>query len=187
MSSIIRCPWCVDDQLYVKYHDEEWGVPVHDDAKLFEFLTLEWAQAGLSWITVLRKRENYCKYFYSWNISKIASIGDTILEEILLDPWVIRNHLKVYSVRKNAKIALEIQKEFWSLDAYFWKYVDHTPLVNHFLKVDNFPTESDISRKISKDLKKRGMSFVGSTIMYAFMQAVGMVDDHTDSCIKKLR
>lgn len=221
MTPIKRCSWCGDDPLYVRYHDEEWGVPVHDDAKLFEFLTLEWAQAGLSWITVLRKRENYREHFHEWDIEKISKMTDVELEKILLDPGVVRNRLKIYSVRKNARIALEIQKEFGSLDAYFWdsrwfhsssekgrvggvskKDIHHsiTPsgspweggevknlsIINHGLTITDFLTEDDVSRALSKDLKKRGMSFVGSTIIYAWMQAVGMVDDHIESCWKKI-
>lgn len=181
-----RCPWCgTTDQLYIDYHDHEWGVPVHDDRVLFEFLTLEWAQAGLSWITVLRKRENYRRLFHNWDIEKIAQMTDIELEDILLDAGVVRNRLKIYSVRKNAIVALEIQKEFGSLDAYFWSFVQWETQEHHGATMYDFPTEDDISRTISKDLKKRGMSFVGSTIIYAFMQAVGMVDDHIDTCFRK--
>ncbi len=222
MTEIIRCPWCGDDPLYVRYHDEEWGSPVHRDDTLFEFITLEWAQAGLSWITVLRKRENYRLHFHDWNIEKISKMTDDELEKILLDPGVVRNRLKIYSVRKNAQISLEIQKEFGSLDAYFWGFswlghvderrhlaLEHSkqdfssskdtgltrndrntqtfPIVNHPESMNDLVAESDNSRVISKDLKKRGMSFVGSTIIYAFMQATGMVDDHIDSCFRKKR
>ncbi len=209
--NLIRCPWCgTTDQLYIDYHDHEWGVPVHDDRVLFEFLTLEWAQAWLSWITVLRKRENYRRLFHNWDIEKIARMTDAELENILLDAGVVRNRLKVYSVRKNALVVLELKREFGSLDAYFWSnewensppyrgsqrgYLDNTPpnlpykgrnqTINHGLTITDFPTEDDISQTISKDLKKRGMSFVGSTIIYAFMQAVGMVDDHIDTCFRK--
>lgn len=214
---LIRCSWCGVDPLYVAYHDNEWGTPIHDDSVLFEFLTLEWAQAGLSWITVLRKRENYRKYFYNWNIAKIANMTDEELEKILLDPGVVRNRLKIYSVRKNAIMSLQIQKEFWSLDNYLWnsgfyhreersdpekqkgipdndwiaslarndRYSQIFPVINHPQSLSDFVSESEISKKISKDLKKRGMSFVGSTIIYAFMQAVGMVDDHIETCFRK--
>lgn len=214
---LIRCSWCGVDPLYVAYHDNEWGTPIHDDSVLFEFLTLEWAQAGLSWITVLRKRENYRKYFYNWNIEKIAQMRDEELEKILLDPGVVRNRLKIYSVRKNAIVALQIQQEFWSLDNYLWnsgfchreersdpekqkgipdsdwiasfarndRYRQIFPVINHPQSLSDFVSESEISKKISKDLKKRGMSFVGSTIIYAFMQAVGMVDDHIETCFRK--
>ncbi len=183
--NLIRCPWCGTDPLYVEYHDIEWGVPVHDDRTLFEFLILEWAQAGLSWITVLRKRENYQELFHDWDIEKIANMTDPELEMILLDPGVVRNRLKIYSVRKNAIVALRIQEEFGSLDMYFWWFVQNTVIVNHPQSLGDFITESDISQKISKDLKKRGMSFVWSIIMYAWMQAVGMVDDHIDTCFRK--
>ncbi|NRH20977.1 DNA-3-methyladenine glycosylase I [Candidatus Gracilibacteria bacterium] len=183
--NIIRCPWCGVDPLYVAYHDNEWGTPVHDDSILFEFLTLEGAQAGLSWITVLRKRENYRKYFHNWDIGKIAIMTDVELEKILLDPGVVRNRLKIYSVRKNAIVTLQIQQEFGSLDTYFWDFIDKNSQINSGKTIYDFPTESDISKKISKDLKKRGMSFIGSTIMYAFMQAIGMVDDHIDTCFRK--
>lgn len=183
--NLTRCPWCWTDPLYVAYHDNEWGIPVHDDSILFEFLTLEWAQAGLSWITVLRKRDNYRKYFYNWDIEKISSMKDTELETILLDPGVVRNRLKIYSVRKNAQVAMQLQKEFWSLDMYFWSFVDFKMQVNCPKVMSDFVSESETSKKISKDLKKRGMSFVGSTIIYAFMQAVWMVDDHSDTCFRK--
>lgn len=186
VEKVTRCPWCGDNPLYVAYHDHEWGKPVHDDRVLFEFLTLEWAQAGLSWITVLRKRENYRKLFHEWDIEKIVDMSDDELEKILLDPGIIRNRLKVYSVRKNAKVALEIQKEFRSLDAYFWKYVDNKTRINHPRTLSEVPAETNISLMISKDLQKRGMSFVGSTIIYAWMQAVGMVDDHIEGCIGKV-
>ncbi len=184
--TIIRCPWCGTDPLYVAYHDEEWGRPVHDDRVLFEFLTLEWAQAGLSWITVLRKRENYRQAFQSWDIPKIAQMTDGELEILLLDPGLVRNRLKIYSVRKNAKMALEIQKEFGSLGVYFWRWIDNKQLINHGKIITDFSTESYMSREISKDLKNRWMSFVGATILYAFMQAVGMVDDHIDTCFRKI-
>ena len=183
---ITRCSWCgATDQLYIDYHDHEWWVPVHADRVLFEFLILEWAQAGLSWITVLRKREQYRHHFHDWDIEKISTMTDVELEYILLDPGIIRNRLKVYSVRKNAIVALQIQKEFGSLDAYFWNFVNQKPIINHPRSMSDFIAESEISRAISKDLKKRGMSFVGSTIIYAYMQATGMVDDHIDGCWKK--
>ncbi len=185
MPTPIRCPWCWDDPLYIAYHDHEWGKPVHDDSVLFEFLTLEWAQAGLSWITVLRKRENYRKHFHEWDIEKIADMSDDELESILKNSWIIRNRLKVYSVRKNAKIAHEIIREKGSLDVYFWKYGDNKTRINHPKTLSEVPAETDISLIISKDLKKRGMSFVGSTIIYAWMQAVGMVDDHIEGCMAK--
>ncbi|MBC7498359.1 DNA-3-methyladenine glycosylase I [Candidatus Gracilibacteria bacterium] len=187
VTNLIRCPWCgITDQLYVDYHDNEWGVPVHDDRVLFEFLSLEGSQAGLSWITVLRKREEYRYHFQDWNIEKISKMTDEVLEKILLDPGIIRNRLKIYSVRKNAITALRIQQEFGSLDAYFWNFVNHKPIINHPQTMSDFVAKSEISQTISKDLKKRGMSFVGSTIIYAHMQAIGMVDDHIDTCWKSI-
>lgn len=180
----IRCAWCGIDPLYMAYHDNEWGKPVHEDRKLFEFLTLEWAQAGLSWITVLRKRDNYRKHFHDWDIEKIALMTDDTLERILLDEGVIRNRLKIYSVRKNAKIVLDLICEFGSLERYFQSFWSF-PLINHPKALSEVPAETEISKAISKDLKKRGMSFVGSTIIYAFMQAIGMVDDHIENCFYK--
>lgn len=181
----VRCPWCGTDPLYTDYHDHEWGVPVHDDRALFEFLILEGAQAGLSWITVLRKRENYRKHFQNWDIAKISEMSDESLESILLDPGIVRNRLKIYSVRKNARVALEIQKEYGSLDAYFWGWIDGNQIINHLHTLGDAVASTEISDRISKDLKKRGMSFVGSTIIYAYMQAVGIVDDHLVSCFRK--
>ncbi len=187
MQNLVRCPWCgTTDQLYIDYHDNEWGRPVHDDQILFEFLTLEWAQAWLSWITVLRKRENYRELFYNWDIEQISKMTDDNFEKILLDPGVVRNRLKVYSVRKNAIAALRIQEEFGSLDQYFWWYIQNITIINHPQVMTDLRAESDISLAISKDLKKRGMSFVWSTIIYAYMQAIGMVDDHIDGCWKKV-
>jgi DNA-3-methyladenine glycosylase I len=181
--SIIRCPWCgTTDELYIRYHDTEWGIPIHDDRKLFEMLTLEGAQAGLSWITILRKRENYGKLFHHWDIPKIATMIDDELENILFDTGVVRNRLKIFSVRKNAQAALQIQKEYGSLDAYFWSFVSMNTEIHHGSHMADFPTKNHTSDMISKDLKKRGMSFVGSTIIYAFLQAVGIVDDHIDTC-----
>lgn len=184
--NIIRCSWCGNDPLYVTYHDEEWGKPVHGDSKIFEFLTLEWAQAWLSWITVLRKRENYRMLFHDWDIRKIAKMSDEELESIIKNEGVIRNRLKIYSVRKNARVALLIKEEFGSLDQYFWSF-HQFPILNHPKSLWEIPAETEISKTISKDLKKRGMSFVGSTILYAFMQAIGMVDDHIEECFYKTK
>lgn len=167
---------------YERYHDEEWGVPVHNDQLLFEMLCLEGAQAGLSWETVLKRRDGYRRLFHQFDLKRVVQMTDEELEEVLKCPDIIRNRLKVYSVRKNAKIVMEIQEEFGSFDAYLWQYVDHSPLINQFEKHTDVPVCTEISDAISKDLKKRGMSFMGSTIIYAFMQAVGMVNDHLLSC-----
>lgn len=179
-----RCPWCGTDPLYVEYHDQEWGVPVHDDGVLFEFLILEGAQAGLSWITILRKRENYRKALDDFNIQRIANYKERDLLRLMNDPGIVRNRLKVESLVKNARGALIIIEQFGSLDAYFWGFVNNTPIRNHPTHMQGMPTRTDISDALSKDLKKRGFNFVGSTIMYAFMQAVGMVDDHLTTCFK---
>ena len=179
-----RCAWCGSDPLYVAYHDEEWGVPVHDDVKLFEFLTLEGAQAGLSWSTILKKRENYRKAFDSFDIQKIAQYDDAKIQELLQNPGIVRNRLKVRSVVKNANVVLRIQEEFGSFDAFIWRYVDDKPKQNAWKTLSEIPTHTPESDVMSKDLKKRGCSFVGSTICYAFMQAVGMVNDHTTDCFR---
>lgn len=177
-----RCKWVSDDPLYIDYHDNEWGVPLHEDNKLFEMLTLEGAQAGLSWITVLRKRTDYNKLFHNFNIQKVANMTDKELQEILLDPRIIRNKLKIYGTRKNAIATLKIIKESGSLNNYLWKFVNHKPILNAFKKHSDIPTQTPLSTQISKDLKKRGFTFVGPTIIYAFMQAIGMVNDHTTDC-----
>jgi DNA-3-methyladenine glycosylase I len=169
-------------EFYAHYHDYEWGIPVHDDQTLFELLILEGAQAGLSWETILKKREGYRRAFYNFNLRKVADMGDDELEKLCLNPDIIRNRLKINATRQNARVALDIQKEFGSLDHYFWKYVDGQSLKNHWKEFKDVPAKNLISDAISKDLKKRGMKFVGSTIIYAFMQAVGMVDDHFVGC-----
>src|SRR6056297_140695 len=167
---------------YAKYHDTEWGRPVHDDKKLFEFLILEGAQAGLSWYTILKRRDGYRKAFHQFDPEKVAVMTDQELEKLREDKGIIRNRLKIASARKNAKVFLEIQKEFGSFDEYLWSYVNYKPIINHFHDYSEVPVTTDISDALSKDLKSRGMSFVGSTIMYAYMQAVGLVDDHLEWC-----
>ena len=179
-----RCPWCGTDPLYVAYHDKEWGVPVHDDRGLVEFIILEGAQAGLSWITILRKRENYRKALNNFNMQRMALYTEDDLLRLMDNPGIVRNRLKVESFVKNAVGALNIIAQFGSLDAYFWSFVNNTPIKNSPQTMADIPTRSDISDALSKDLKKRGFNFVGSTIMYAFMQAVGMVDDHISTCCK---
>jgi DNA-3-methyladenine glycosylase I len=180
-----RCSWAENQgELYERYHDEEWGVPVHNDKKLFEFLILEGAQAGLSWITILKKRENYRTAFDDWNVKKISKYDDAKIQELLQNPGIIRNRLKIKSAIKNAKIFIDIQKEFGSFNEYIWKFVNNNPIKNNFEKLKDIPAKTTLSDIISKDLKKRGMSFVGSTIIYAYMQAIGIVDDHTVNCFK---
>lgn len=167
---------------YEEYHDKEWGVPVHDDQHLFEMLCLEGAQAGLSWELILKRREGYKRLFHKFEIEAVAKMPDKELEKILLNKAIIRNRRKVFSFRENAKIALQIQEEFGSLDAYFWGFVSHKPIVNHFEKIEEVPCYSAISDDLAKDLKRRGMKFVGTKIIYSFMQAVGLVNDHLIGC-----
>lgn len=185
MKKIIRCAWVPDNNpIYQKYHDEEWGVPVHDDKKHFEFIVLEGAQAGLSWITVLKKREGYRKAFFDFDVKKCAKMTDEELEEQIKNPEIIRNRLKVFAVRKNARVFIEIQKEFGSFDSYIWSFVGGKTIHNNPKSISEIPATSPESDKLSKDLKKRGMTFVGSTIIYAHMQATGLVNDHTEDCFR---
>ncbi len=179
-----RCWWCGDDELYRQYHDEEWGVPVHDDRLLFEFLCLEGAQAGLSWITILRKRENYRRVFDNFDADKIARYGETKIAELLQDTGIVRNRLKVSGFVKNARAYLELREQDSTLDQYLWDFVDAKPLQNNWKKSAQVPANTGVSDAMSKDLKKRGFTFVGSTICYAFMQAAGLVNDHTVDCFR---
>lgn len=185
MKEKIRCEWCGNDPIYVKYHDEEWGVPVYDDRHLFEMLCLEGAQAGLSWITVLRKRETYRKAFDNFDAKKMIRYDDKRKEKLLLNEGIIRNRLKVNAFVTNAKAYLEVQKEFGSFSDYIWSFVNHKPIVNNLKSIKENPSKTPISDAMSKDLLKRGFKFVGSTICYAFMQACGMVDDHVVHCWKR--
>ncbi|MEC7838661.1 MAG: DNA-3-methyladenine glycosylase I [Chlamydiota bacterium] len=169
-------------EFYAEYHDKEWGIPVHDDQHLFEMLILEGAQAGLSWETILKRREGYRKAFHRFDPTKVAAMSDNELEIIRENPEVIRNKLKIYSARKNARVFLEIQKEHSSFDKYLWSFVGGKPIINHWKNSSEVPITTPESDALSKDLKKRGMSFVGSTIIYAYMQAVGLVNDHTIDC-----
>jgi DNA-3-methyladenine glycosylase I len=168
--------------LYAEYHDREWGVPQHDDRHLFEMLVLEGAQAGLSWETVLHKREGYRRAFHDFDPARVAAMSDAELELLRDDPSIIRNRLKILSARRNARVFLAIQQEFGSFDAYLWRFVDGEPLINHWDISEQVPVTTPQSDALSRDLKKRGMNFVGSTIVYAYMQAVGMVNDHLTSC-----
>ena len=184
MSVKTRCSWCSDDPLYQQYHDQEWAVPVTDDQALFEFLVLEGAQAGLAWITILRKRANYRQAFDQFDIEKVAGYSDQKIAALLLNKGIVRNRLKVNSARSNAQAVLKIQQQFGSFSQYLWAFVDGKTLHNHFQSIADVPAETALSKTISKDLKKRGFSFVGPTIIYAFMQAVGMVNDHTTDCFR---
>ncbi len=178
-----RCSWVNHkNTLYVTYHDKEWGVPIHRDTKHFEMITLEGAQAGLSWETILNKREHYRKVFENFNPVKVAKFSQSKIEKCLLDPGIVRNRLKVESTVSNAKAFLKVQKEFGSFDKYIWGFVNHEPIKNSFHQTSDYPTKTALSDTISKDLKKRGFRFVGSTIIYAYMQAVGLVNDHIKDC-----
>jgi DNA-3-methyladenine glycosylase I len=179
-----RCGWCKDDPLYVEYHDKEWGVPVKDDPTLFEFLILEGAQAGLSWITILRKRDGYGALFDNFDVEKIARYSDRKLEKILKDPAIVRNRLKVFGARKNARAFLDVQQEHGSFSDYIWGFIDGEPIQNRWKSMSDVPATTPISDTISKDMKRRGFTFVGSTIIYAHMQATGMVNDHTLDCFR---
>lgn len=180
-----RCSWCGDDPLYIKYHDEEWGIPLKDDQKLFELLILEGMQAGLSWITVLRKRENFRKAFDNFDYKKIAKYDQKKIEKLLQNEGIIRNRLKINAAVQNAKMFMNIQKEFGTFSSYIWQFVDGSPIKNRRNSIHEIPSKTPESDKMSKDLQKRGFKFVGSTICYAFMQASGMVDDHTLNCFKR--
>jgi len=178
----IRCGWCLAFDQYIRYHDEEWGVPVHNDQKHFEFLILEGAQAGLSWSTILKKREGYRKVFADFDPVKVARFTESKLEKILLDPSIVRNRLKVYAAVNNAKRFLEVQKEFGSFDRYIWSFVNGKPIINHPKTLGDIRPTSAESDALSKDLIKRGFKFVGSTVIYAHMQACGLVNDHLVDC-----
>ena len=179
-----RCGWATNDPIYIKYHDEEWGVPVHDDKKLFEFIILEGAQAGLSWLTILKRRPGYRKAFANFDVEKVARFTPEKIEKLLLDPGIIRNRLKVNAAVTNAKVFIKVQEEFGSFYKYSWRFVDGKQKVNEFKTLDKVPATTMESDAFSKDLKRRGFKFVGSTIVYAHMQAVGMVNDHLVSCFR---
>ena len=181
---IKRCAWVGNDPLYIKYHDSEWGIPVIDDGKLFEFLVLETFQAGLSWLTILKKRENFRKAFDNFDYKKIALFNDGKYEELLQNEGIIRNKLKIKATISNAREFIKIQNEFGSFSNYIWGFVNHKPIVNKFKKIDEIPVKTELSEKISKDLKKHEFKFVGPTVIYAHMQATGMVNDHTIDCFR---
>lgn len=184
MADLFRCPWCLKFDRYIQYHDEEWGVPVHDDRIHFEFLILEGAQAGLSWATVLKKREGYRKNFADFDPAKVARFTEKKIEKILQDPGIIRNKLKVASAVNNAKRFLEVQKEFGSFDKYIWQFVNNKPIVNKWKTLDQIAPTTKESDALSKDLIKRGFKFVGSTVIYSHMQACGLVNDHLVDCFR---
>ncbi|HSV88220.1 MAG TPA: DNA-3-methyladenine glycosylase I [Bacteroidales bacterium] len=179
-----RCPWCGSDPLYVKYHDEEWGVPVFDDRKQFEFLVLESMQAGLSWYIVLKKRENFRKAFASFDPERVAAFDHAKVEELIQDAGIIRNRAKILAAVNNAAKFLEIQKEFGSFSDFLWGFVNHKPVVNQFENLSQIPASTPLSDAISRDLKKRGFKFLGTTVVYAHLQATGLVNDHLTGCFR---
>ena len=179
-----RCEWALNNELMKEYHDTEWGVPQHDDKVLFEFLILEGMQAGLSWNTILKKRENFRKAFDNFDYTKIANYSEDKIEILLQNRSIIRNKLKLQSVISNAKAFLSIQNEFRTFDNYIWRFVDYKPIINTWSSLNEIPSNTELSEKISKDLKKSGFKFIGTTIIYAFMQAVGLVNDHTSYCFR---
>ena len=179
-----RCSWCGEDPLYVDYHDKEWGVPVYEDHKLFEFLVLETFQAGLSWITILRKRENFRKAFDDFDYTRIAEYNEEKYDELIQNAGIIRNKLKIRAAISNAQAFMKVQDEFGSFSDYIWRFVSRQPIVNHWKTPEEIPAKTELSDKISADMKKRGFKFVGSTIIYAQMQATGMVNDHVTDCFR---
>lgn len=179
-----RCPWCGTDEIYVKYHDEEWGVPVHNDNKHFEFLVLESAQAGLSWITILRKRENYRKAYDGFDPAKVAQYDANKVNELLQNAGIIRNRRKIEASINNARCFLKIQEEFGSFDNYIWGFVNKKPVKNHWNDISQVPANSVLSDRVSKDLKSRGFRFLGTTIIYSHLQATGIINDHLTTCFK---
>jgi DNA-3-methyladenine glycosylase I len=183
-SSAIRCEWVGTDPLMIAYHDQEWGVPIHDDRKLFEFLILEGMQAGLSWMTILRKRENFRAAFDNFDPQVVARYDQAKFEQLMQDAGIIRNRRKIEAAAQNAQVFLAVQEEFGSFDAYIWQFVDGRPIVNSWQKMSEIPAQTEESVILSKDLKKRGFNFVGPTIVYAHMQATGMVNDHTMDCFR---
>ena len=182
--SLVRCDWSGDDGAMRDYHDTEWGVPLHDDTRLFEFLVLEGAQAGLSWRTVLNKRAAYRRAFHGFDIARVARMRDVALDKLLQNPQIIRNRMKIQSARNNARAALRVIEEVGSLDAYFWSFVDGKPIRNRWCERGDVPARTQLSDRLSSDMKKRGFNFVGSTIVYAHMQATGMINDHFVGCFR---
>jgi DNA-3-methyladenine glycosylase I len=183
-TTIVRCPWCGTDPLYMSYHDHEWGVPLHDEQRLFEMLTLEGAQAGLSWLTILRKREGYRRAFAGFDPQLVAGFGDADVARLLADPGIVRNRLKIASTISNARAVLEVQARYGSLDAFLWGFVDGAPIRNSWRSMAEIPASTPLSDAMSKEMKRHGFRFVGTTICYAHMQATGMVNDHLTGCFR---
>lgn len=185
MQQTTRCPWCGTDPLYVRYHDEEWGKPVHDDKKHFECLTLESAQAGLSWLTILRKRENYRHAYCDFDVARVAAFTETDIDRLMNNPGIVRNRRKIEASINNAHRFIEIQREFGSFDSYIWAFVDDRVIWNEWTTLDDVPAVTELSEQVSKDLKRRGFKFLGPTTVYAHLQATGLVNDHLVTCPAK--
>lgn len=183
-TNVVRCEWCEGDEIYTKYHDKEWGIPLHSDRKLFEFLILEGAQAGLSWITVLKKRKTYRQVFDQFDFNKVANYKEAKIQSLLKNPGIIRNKLKIRATVKNAQAYIKIREEFGTFNKYIWKFIDGEIMQNSWKSLKDIPAQTELSNIMSKDLKKRGFTFVGPTICYAFMQATGMVNDHVVDCYR---
>jgi DNA-3-methyladenine glycosylase I len=181
-SSVPRCPWCGDDPLYIAYHDQEWGRPQHDDTKLFEMLILEGAQAGLSWITILRKREGYRRAFHGFDPQRVAQMTEEDVERLMQDSSIVRNRLKIRSAIRNAAVFLQLQQQHGSFDHWLWSHTQRQSVLNHWQSLQDCPASTALSDQISKSLKKAGMNFVGSTVIYAYLQATGVVNDHLQGC-----
>jgi len=184
IGKVLRCPWCGDDPLYIAYHDEEWGTPCRDDGRLFEFLILEGAQAGLSWLTVLKKRDGYRRAFAGWDVEKIAGFSDGDMARLRQDSGIIRNRLKIAAARQNARAFLAIRDEFSSFASYLWRFTDGQTIHNSWRTIVEVPATTTVSDQLSKDMKRRGFTFAGSTICYSFMQAMGLVNDHLTGCFR---
>ncbi len=182
-----RCDWCLGDELYMKYHDEEWGIPTYDDQTLFEFLVLESMQAGLSWITILRKRENFRIAFDDFDVKKVSQYNEEKILELLNNPGIIRYRRKIEAAINNARKFIEVQEEFGSFSHYLWRFVDGKPIMNHYEKIDEIPITSKLSDDITLNLKKRGFKFLGSTIIYSYLEAVGIINNHIESCMMKYK
>jgi len=182
MEQLVRCPWAGDTRIYIDYHDKEWGRPVHDDRKLFEMLILEGMQAGLSWITILKRRETFREAFDGFDPEKVARYDEAKMWALMENEGIIRNRLKIRAAVNNAQLFLKVQEEHGSFDKFIWSYVDHAPIIGHIKTMEDIPATTEVSDRMSKDLKKMGFKFVGSTILYAFMQATGMVNDHLTDC-----
>ena len=183
-ATLVRCPWCGSDPLYMAYHDQEWGVPLHDEQRLFEMLTLEGAQAGLSWLTILRKREGYRRAFAEFDPQLVAGFGDADVARLLADPGIVRNRLKIASAISNARAVLEVQARYGSLDAFLWGFVDGRPIRDSWRSMAEIPASTPLSDAMSREMKRHGFRFVGTTICYAHMQATGMVNDHVTGCFR---